>query len=255
MLSERAIGDGPNLTLVHGWGLGSAAWAPVAALLARDFTVHLIDLPGYGGSAETEDNGIEALADALAAAIPPRSMLCGWSLGAMVCLACAARHPRQVARLVLAAPTASFVQRDGWSAALPAARLQSFIDRLDADPAALLRHFLQLVNHGDGNLREAVRALRPCLGAGLPAPAATLRAGLRTLGSADLRVSAMRVAQPTLLIHGGADSLMPPAASTRLADLLIEAKLDIFAGSAHAPFASDPERFAAAVRRFAGVSE
>ena len=27
-------GEGPDLALIHGWGLGSAAWAPVVELLA-----------------------------------------------------------------------------------------------------------------------------------------------------------------------------------------------------------------------------
>lgn len=252
-LAEISLGDGPNLTLVHGWGLGAGAWKRVVHGLSDNFTVHVVDLPGYGASPPLAPASLETLADALAANLPPRAMLCGWSLGAMVCLVCAARHPRKVARMVLVGATASFVARTGWPEALPREQLDGFLERLEQDPEALLRHFSALINHGDVHARDAARALR--VQGDLPAPAATLRDGLETLGAADLRDAITRIAQPVLLLHGSKDPLMPLSAAQRLADLLIDARVDVFEGSAHAPFASDPARFVAAVNRFAGVAE
>ena len=251
-LAETSVGDGPNLTLVHGWGFGASAWQPVVPLLADSFTVHVIDLPGYGATPPASEITLESLADALAESLPPRAMLCGWSLGAMVCMACAARHPRKVARMVLASATASFVQREGWPEALPRPQLDQFIDQLAANPEALIRHFSTLMNHGDRHARELARASR--LREEIRADTVTLRAGLELLGEADLRRLATEVLQPTLLIHGSADSVMPSAAAQRLARLLYEGSVDIFEGSAHAPFASDPVRFVDAVNRFAGVA-
>ncbi|QDX80334.1 hypothetical protein B9N43_03080 [Denitratisoma sp. DHT3] len=254
MLAERSLGRGPNLTLVHGWGLGSGAWDPVAQLLAEEFTVHLVDLPGYGASpppAAPADYGIEALADALAASLPPRAMVCGWSLGALVALVCAIRHPRRIGRLVLVGATASFVQREGWPSALPPARLEEFSAALEADAAGLLKQFSGLIHHGDIRGKEAMRALRRCLAAGLPADPDSLRAGLQTLGAADLRLHLPLVEQPVLLIHGSEDPLMPLAAVQALQARLPRAALEVFEGSAHAPFASDPLRFARRVGVFA----
>ena len=252
-LAEIVIGDGPNLTLVHGWGLGAAAWKPVLHALAENFTVHVVDLPGYGATPEMDAPGIDRLADALADNLPPRAMLCGWSLGALVCLACAARHTRKVGRMVLVGATASFLAREGWPDALPPERLDDFSTQLDADPALLLRRFGALLNQGDANARETARAMR--LPEELPATPAALRDGLGLLGSADLREATMRVVQPTLLIHGSVDPLMPLAAARRLAGMLVDCEVDVFEGSAHAPFASDPARFVATVNRFAGVGE
>lgn len=252
-LGEITLGDGPNLTLVHGWGFGAQAWKPVIHALAENFTVHAVDLPGYGASPALPVSGIEALADALAETLPPRAMLCGWSLGALVCLACAARHPRKVARMVLAGATASFIARDGWTEALPAAQLADFQAQLAVDPIALLRRFGVLIHQGDVRAREAARWLRPPTE--LPATPQVLREGLEELASADLRAVAERITQPVLLVHGAVDPLMPQAAARRLADLLIDARIEVFEGSAHAPFASDPARFVAAVNRFAGVGE
>lgn len=251
MLAERSLGQGPNLTLVPGWGLGSAAWDGVAALLSREFTVHLVDLPGYGATPPVADYGIEALADALAATLPPRAMVCGWSLGALVALVCAVRHPRQIARLVLVGATASFLHREGWEAGLPADRLDEFIRALEADESALLKQFSGLIHHGDVRGKEAIRATRHCLDGGLPADGVSLREGLRTLGTVDLRGLLPEVTQPVLLIHGSVDPLMPLGAAEALLERLSRSQLDVFEGSAHAPFASDPARFAQRVRDFA----
>lgn len=252
-LAQRSVGNGPNLTLVHGWGLGSRAWDRVAAQLAEHFTVNIVDLPGYGDSSPQPGASLDDLADALAHALPPRAMVCGWSLGAMVALACARRHPRRVARLVLVGATASFLVRDGWDAGVTPERLGDFFDELARDPAELLRHFSMLINVGDARPRETVRSFAPCLKGDLPATTATLCAGLEMLGESDLRPWLAEVTQPALIIQGEADPLMPPPVGQRTADLLPGARLKTFAGCAHAPFASDPEAFVAAVCGFAGV--
>lgn len=254
-LAIRSFGNGPQITLIHGWGLGSAAWAPVEAALAEHFTLNIVDLPGYGASSPQPDATIDDIADQLAELLPPRSMLLGWSLGAMVALACAARHPRKVARLVLVGANASFIQREGWAEALAPADLDAFISQLQASPEALLKRFAALIHAGDANTRANQRAMKACLADGLPADAASLAAGLALLGSADLRGHAFAADQPVLLLHGAVDPLMPVAGAERLARQLSSATLDVFDGAAHAPFASDVERFVAAVCRFAGVAD
>lgn len=254
-LAVTAQGQGPQLTLVHGWGLGSGAWSLVAHLLAKHFSVQVVDLPGYGAS-PADDGSLDDLADALADTLPPRAMVCGWSLGALVALRAAQRQPRKIARLVLVGATASFVQREGWPAALPSSQLAGFLAALEADPAALLKQFSALIHQGDARMREAIRATRNCLAdapGGLPADPASLKSGLELLGSTDLRSCLIEVQQPVLLIHGSVDPLMPLGAAEALRDALPDSRLSVFDDSAHAPFASDPLRFVREVCAFAGV--
>lgn len=251
-LAIHSNGEGPNLTLVHGWGLGSDALDNLALALGESFTVNRVDLPGYGDSPGASPLSLDMLADALAATLPPRAMLCGWSLGAMVCLACAARHPRLVARLVLVGATASFIVREGWQEAMPTAQFADFRAALVADSAAQLKRFASLMHLGAAKPREAQRYLR--LRAHVPA-ANVLFDSLDVLATSDLRALLHDVHQPVLLVHGDADPLMPLAAAQRLHTLLPNAELEIFRGSAHAPFASDPDRFVDSVRGFAGLDE
>ena len=39
-----------HLVLLHGWGLNAEVWRCVSEELASQFTLHLVDLPGYGRS-------------------------------------------------------------------------------------------------------------------------------------------------------------------------------------------------------------
>ena len=49
-LVGHVSGQGSDLALIHGWGIGKAVWQPLLEDLAQRFLVHLIDLPGYEDS-------------------------------------------------------------------------------------------------------------------------------------------------------------------------------------------------------------
>ncbi len=39
-------GQGPDLVLVHGWGMNGAVWQQTVNALEADFRVHVVDLQG-----------------------------------------------------------------------------------------------------------------------------------------------------------------------------------------------------------------
>lgn len=250
----RTLGTGPALALVHGWGLGSAAWTPVAETLARHCRVHLVDLPGYGG-APADDGDFMACAQSLAAALPDGVALCGWSLGGLLALQAAHLAPQRIARLIVVGGTPSFAQRADWAAAQPPALLDTFAAAVAQDAGAALQRFVALLNQGDTQSRRLTRDLAAGALGGAPPAAATLRRGLDWLRDVDLRPHLPAIATPTLVIHGERDPLMPLAAGRWLADHLPDARLELFAGTAHAPFLADPERFAARVAAFCGGAQ
>ncbi len=230
------------LVFLPGWCLGRGPLnAAVDALHGRIF-----DLPGYGDAPLIGD--FDAAADDIAARLKPGTTLCGWSLGAQLALAVAARAPHKVGRLVLVAGTVSFVQRDGWPHAMPPDMLAEFAAGIAADVEAMLPRFVGGFNRGDARSKEVTRQLLD-LADPLP-PAATLATGLDWLRDVDLRPAAPQVAAPTLLVHGAADPLMPLSAAEALAALIPGAQLAAFAECAHAPFISRPDDFLARVRSF-----
>jgi 3-oxoadipate enol-lactonase len=96
-------GEGPPLLLVHGFG--GAAWnfSELAPLLPGKRLI-LPDLPGHGGSSPLPAPTLAGFADVLAQLLDGPVDVLGHSLGGVVALRLAERHPSLVRRLVLAAP-------------------------------------------------------------------------------------------------------------------------------------------------------
>jgi pimeloyl-[acyl-carrier protein] methyl ester esterase len=214
-----------DLVFLSGWGFDSRVWQPVVERLAGKFHI------GYDLDAAPAD-----------------AIVCGWSLGAMRVLKSAVVV--RLGKLVLVGATPRFVQAPDWPCAQPPELLDSFTAAVATDPLAALRRFAALLNQGDDRARDITRQLTALLGARID-DSATLAAGLAELRDSDLRKSAVAVRLPTLLVHGERDPLMPLAAGRWLAEHMPDARLEIFSGAAHAPFLSQPDRFAEMLQQFA----
>ncbi len=249
----HAEGRGPDLVLLHGWGMNAAVWQALSAQLARDFCVYAVEMPGFGnGGAESGGDSIAATVDSLAAAMPPHATVCGWSLGGQVALAWARRHPAQVARLVLLATTPRFVCGDDWTHGMAADDFEEFAGDVGASlPRARLR-FLTLQANGDNAARTVLRELREAVARGGEAGASALAAGLRMLREIDLRAELPQIAQPALIVHGVNDALIPQAAGEYLARMLPHAEFESMAGAGHAPFVTREAQVAKRIREFDG---
>lgn len=103
-------GSGPPLLLLAGLASDSRSWPAVLPGLAERFTLILLDNRGVGRSSQDCAISISLMADDCAALIRylrlTRVSLLGHSMGGMVALECARRHPELVERLLLAATAA-----------------------------------------------------------------------------------------------------------------------------------------------------
>ena len=200
------------LVFLPGWCVGRGPeLAAVDALKGI-----ILDLPGYRDAPLIAD--FHAAADDIAARLQPRTHLCGWSLGAQMALAIAARAPEKVGKLVLIAGTVSFVQRAGWPHAMPPEMLAEFAANVATDIEAILPRFVGGFNRGDARAKEVTRILLHRADP-LP-PAGTLAAGLgwvRGVGSAafvgglvlsGLAVRRFRITAPVVMEAAAASSKM-----------------------------------------------
>lgn len=228
--------------VIPGWGLGRGPLNATVDALQGQF----LDLPGYGGTALISD--FDAAIDQLAGQLPDQAALIGWSLGAQVALAIAARYPGKIARLVLIAGTPAFIQHTDWPPALPPAALAEFRASIAQDAAAALPRFVSNFNRGDAQAKKATREL---LALADPLPSTdTLLCGLDWLRDIDLRAAMPAIHTTTLLIHGAMDPLMPLAAAQALQAQMPRARLTSLDRSAHAPFISQAEACHSALRAF-----
>jgi pimeloyl-ACP methyl ester carboxylesterase len=99
-------GNGPALLLVHGIGSSGAGWVPVIDDLAAEFTLITLDLRGHGESDKPPhgylyEDYIRDIDGLLAALHIDRPLIIGHSLGGILTLWWAARHPDRAAALVI----------------------------------------------------------------------------------------------------------------------------------------------------------
>lgn len=245
------LGTGPDVVLIHGWGMHSGVWEDVAESLLDHYRVTVVDLPGHGFSRSLRTGpGIDALCAAVMAAVPAPAAWVGWSLGGLVAQRMALTAPERVSRLVLANSTPCFVRRPDWPHGIDWPVLRRFAEELRLDYRAALKRFIALEVHGSERATAQLHALKAMLFQhGEPAVSA-LEDGLAILGNTDLRAEWPRIACPTLLLMGQRDRLVPAEAGTALLERLPGTRLRVFERAGHAPFFSHLPDFVAELRAF-----
>jgi 3-oxoadipate enol-lactonase len=242
----------PWLVLIQGMGLDRHGWDRVPGKLRRRFRLVLMDNRGCGRSDRTD--GSFTVADmagdvvaVLDAAGVRRAHVLGASLGGMVAQELAIRHPDRVDGLVLACTT------PGWPFAypmpVPSVRLIAATARLPAE-AAWRRHMENALSartvRDQPELVERLLARQGSRLADSGTLSAQAAAGARYAGR--LRQAGIRAR--TLVLHGGADTVVDPRNGRLLAARIPRAQLRIFPELGHLLFWEDPDGFAAAVTSF-----
>lgn len=248
------------MVLLHGWGMHGGVWKEVVDDLAKTYRVHCVDLPGHGYSplnlSEFTLHGVsQEIISALSKYLKQGADFIGWSLGGMVSLQIALREPELVNKLILVTATPRFILDEDWPCGMAEEVLQGFATDLQTDHQATIEQFLALQTLGSRNGRDCMRQLRErVFSRNIPDPLA-LAGGLDILCQADLRTSLHKIKQPTLLIGGKLDRLVPPTAITKTANMLPHAEAIIIDGSGHAPFISHRDEFMRSVKRFIVANE
>ncbi len=239
----QTIGEGDrHLVLLHGWGLNAQVWDCITPQLASHFTLHLVDLPGYGRSGGFGAMSLEAMAQRVLEQAPPQAVWLGWSLGGLVASQVAIMRPERVQALVTVASSPCFAARDDWPGIKPEV-LAGFQQQLSDDFQRTVERFLALQTMGTESARQDARALKQAV-LSLPMPSAeALNGGLEILRTVDLRQALVRLPMPFLRLYGRLDALVPRKIVPLLDDLWPESESILFDKAAHAPFVSHPAAF------------
>ncbi len=249
-LHIESTGKGPNLVLLHGWGMHGAVWQPLVKKLSKIFTLHLVDLPGMGLSRPIEPFHLYAAAEKIAEMLLAHADIVGWSLGGQVAMRIAIDHPDLVRRLVLVGTTPCYVNKSDWNAGIEPDVFNRFADNVNTDYHKTMTQFLTLQCMGDKDVRATVKLLRKKF-AERPVPTSqTLQKALNILLETDLRAEVAQLRKPTLLIHGDRDTLAPVQAAHWMMQNLPTGFLRVIAGASHAPFLSHQEQFIESVVQF-----
>jgi pimeloyl-[acyl-carrier protein] methyl ester esterase len=249
-LYSQTSGTGPDLVLIHGWGLHGGIWDRFVPLLEAHFHVTCVDLPGHGRSGWQGEGTLDAMTEAVLSVVPASAAWLGWSLGGLVATRAALMAPGKVTALVTIASSPCFVRKPGWQSAMLPVLLDTFAAELAQDYVRTLNRFLALQVRGSNRYGEVLKTLRALLLAHGEPDAAGLRAGLQVLQTADLRDRLGDIDCPTLLIMGERDTLVPVNAGYAASELFPDVQLEVIAGAGHAPFIAQPEVVAGRVNNF-----
>jgi pimeloyl-ACP methyl ester carboxylesterase len=239
----------PAIVFVHGAAFDHSVWQWQSRYFAHHgYAVLALDLPGHGRSPGTLRTTIEALSDWVAAFIEAagvgRAAVVGHSMGSLVALDTALRHPQRVSKLALVGTSAPMAvgepfiaaARDDSPAALDMEAVwghsrNSMLAQSAVPGVALLGSSRQL----NGRAREGV-----------------LHADLQACHAYQPPLEEIRSLQiPTLVIAGKRDQMTPLKAGNVLAKEIPRATfVKIDAG--HSMMSEAPRQTLDALRRFLG---
>ncbi|WP_336215598.1 pimeloyl-ACP methyl ester esterase BioH [Enterobacter sp. P82] len=243
----QTVGTGNcHLVLLHGWGLNAEVWNCINEELASHFTLHLVDLPGFGRSRGFGPMSLDEMAQQVLAAAPQNAVWLGWSLGGLVASQIALTRPERVSALVTVASSPCFSAQASWPGIKPDV-LAGFQQQLSEDFQRTVERFLALQTMGTETARQDARALKQTV-LSLPMPdVEVLNGGLEILKTVDLREPLSALTMPHLRIYGYLDGLVPRKVVPLLDSLWPESESQVIAKAAHAPFISHPAEFCSAL--------
>ena len=266
VLERPGPADGPTFILLHGFTLDANTWWPSLPLFAARGRVIAYDQPPYGLSAKPYPPGgggswpgedpyaksaaIEQLFALMDALEIEQAILVGNSSGGTLALEAALEaaktRPERVAGLILVAPWV-YVQRPTlprWLAELPQMQRVSLLIARKLGTATLLDY-----SYADpariAPERRALAGSHTQVAGWDLAWAALLTRSLWTPVEVSAHLAEVR--QPTLVITGDQDRLVPPEDSRRVAEALPDANLRVIPNCGHLPQEECPTAFAEVV--------
>ncbi|HEY8976565.1 MAG TPA: alpha/beta fold hydrolase [Burkholderiaceae bacterium] len=246
-------GRGAPVVLSHALGLDMAMWDDLAARLAAGGLgapreVLRFDHRGHGGSAAPAGPyAMDELVDDAARLVRewgrgPVTWV-GLSMGAMVGMGLAIRHPELVDRLVLANTTSRYpdAAQSAWSQRIATVNASGM--------AAVAEMVVERYLHADFRAArpEATQAVRATILRNDPAAYAASCAAVAGVAWQD-RLATVRC--PTLVISGARDAGAPPAMGQAIAERVPGARLEVIADASHLSVLETPEAFEALLRPF-----
>lgn len=249
-LHWQSFGQGPDLVLLHGWGMNGAVWQQTIESLQSSFRVHVVDLPGYGHSAEHHGEDLAQIAQMVLKDAPEKAVWLGWSLGGLVATHIALNAPERVNKLITVASSPKFAAEKAWRGIQPKV-LSAFTEQLLEDFSLTIERFMALQAMGSPSARKDVKLLKQAvLSRPQPNPDSLL-VGLNILADVDLRDALTSLTMPMLRLYGRLDGLVPIKVASDLNEQLPHTEHGIFSQSSHAPFMTEHDAFCAQVREFA----
>jgi pimeloyl-ACP methyl ester carboxylesterase len=240
-INYEAVGDGPVVVLLHGWGGCIASMGPIREARRAEYTVVSVDLPGFGESEtptdvwSTEEYG-RCIRELLAEA-GHDDVLCvvGHSFGGKVAVHLALQGAVRVRSLMLVGT--------------PGARLP--LSEETQRRIARVKRGKKFARMLPGPIRRSIEAHYAKLGSeDYRNASGTLREILVKSVNEDIRDVLPGITVPTLLVFGANDTATPVEIGRIMEDKIKGSGLVVMENSGHFPYLDEPAAFNAVARSF-----
>jgi N-formylmaleamate deformylase len=242
------FGQGPALVMLHGIGSRGTSWLPIADRLAQHYDVIAIDQRGHGESSHPEQGYlISDYADDLAGVLDQlrleKPLIMGHSLGGMVALDWARRHPGRAAALVI---EDSSMRRggpgveelfDGWIA----------LSKMSFEEARAY-YATENAEWTDDDLNRRALAITSVD----PGVFCDMKDDMVSQGGASAIPSYVGIQSPTLLIYGDVDTggMVPEFDATAFSETLPNVEIARISGGSHSLHRDTGDAFLAIAEPF-----
>ena len=232
----------PALLGIGGWIGNWELWAQPFSLLSTNFHTIAFDHRGSGATmAPLESITLDQLVDdifhILDAYQVEHCYLAAESAGAATAFAAALKHPQRIAGLIIV---------DGYYFSSTSSAQDPFLAGLLSNYSATLDAFVEACVPEE-DCDPIKRWGRQILDRASPEAAIAL---YRLTNPIDLRSLLSDIHQPTLILHGDADRLVPVESAHWLAKTLPNTRLVILRGAGHVPTMTRPAEVAHEILRF-----
>lgn len=234
----QKVGKGRDLILIHGWGADVSTFWPMIDFLKDNFTLWLIDLPGFGRSdLPKKQFTISDFAETIARFIKnnhiKKPMVLGHSYGGKVAIKLASLYPNSIDKLILEGSSGIKSQKTLFQILIfPVAKIAHFLLPDIFNTRSKIRNKLYKKLESDykdaGNMKDIF---------------------LNTLKE-DLTEDLSKITAETLLIWGERDRAVPLRYGKKMYQLIKNSKLVVLEDIGHFPHTKDPERMAYYVKDF-----
>lgn len=242
--ADQGPQDGPALVFANSLGTDVRAWDALLPHLPAGLRIVRYDKRGHGLSEATPGPySIDQLADDAAGLIRhlglTRVVFVGLSIGGLIGLSLAARHPDLLAGLVISNSAAKIGDAAMWQDRIATIRANG----LASIGAPTMERWFSPAFRDSGAAAPWQRMLER-------QPLEGYAACCEAIAGADLREATAGLHLPVQLIAGNLDGSTPPEIVRDTADLIAGARVDIIDGAGHIPCVEAPAAHAAIIARF-----
>ncbi|WP_250445926.1 alpha/beta fold hydrolase [Actinotalea sp. C106] len=251
----------PVLVLLHGFGCDQGIWSRVVPILAEHHRVVLLDHVGAGRSDlsaydpakySTVSGYVHDVLEVCAELELQDVTLVGHSIAGVMAMQVAVLAPERVARLVLLAPSPSYVDHpeDGYDGGFSREDVDELLASLEDNYLAWSAAMAPVLM---GNAEQ------PALSEELAASFSVVEPGIarrfaRVTFLTDARALLADVTTPALVVQCADDALAPPHVGRYVHERLAGSSLVHLSARGHIPQVSAPKETAAAILAYTGVT-